>query len=248
VEVPAQWRAQPATYVTMSAISYSLVAPQFHHHSRWLSLHNAPVPGGRSPDGARVDAFLSEAATGRLLLLVPALPGMSTPERLPNARMTDAIGQQLEPYRLAFAQPQSCQFLPSRGLAGMGLGEKTQEQRSHAGFWLCHLARLDASAPPDVRPGRRYDAVFKVLESQCPRFFPAGGDRDSVVLARGEVRSYLQAEMKAYVYDSGEVYYKYYRALTPVRVGTAADLLAGRARVDCGKIRGRAGLPWEREI
>jgi hypothetical protein len=25
-------------------------------------------------------------------------------------------------------------------------------------------------------------------------------------------------------------------------------LLAGRTRMDCGKIRGRSGLPWEREI
>lgn len=248
LEVPAQWRAQPATYVTMSAISYSLVGPLFHPQSRWLSLHNAPVPGSPNPDGRRVEAFLSGAQAGRLMLLVPALPGMSTPQRLPNAKMAEAIGEQLAPYRLAFAQPQSCQFLPSRGLADMGLGEKTQEQRSHAGFWLCQLARRDAGALPGARPGTRYDAVFKVLESQCPRFFPAGGDRDSVVLASGEVRSYLQAEMKAYVYDSGEVYYKYYRALAPVRVGTAADLLAGRARVDCGKIRGRAGLPWEREI
>ena len=54
--------------------------------------------------------------------------------------------------------------------------------------------------------------------------------------------------MKAYVYDSGEVYYKYYRALNPVLVGKVEDLLAGKSRLECGKIRGRSGLPWEREI
>jgi hypothetical protein len=54
--------------------------------------------------------------------------------------------------------------------------------------------------------------------------------------------------MKAYVYDSGEVYYKYYRALNPVLVGRAADVLAGRSHLDCAKVRGRSGLPWSREI
>ena len=248
VDIPPEERAQPATYVTMSAISYSLLAPMFHPQSRWLSLHNAPPPGSGTPDGRRTEAFLSHAQAGRVLLLVPVVSGMLTPERLPNARVSDAINAQLAAYRLGFTQPQSCRFLPSRGLAGMGLGEKTPEQRSNSGFWLCQLARLPASVSPQVARSTRYDAVFKVLEAQCPRFFPSGGDRGSLPLPNGEVRSYLQAEMKAYVYDNGEVYYKYYRALNPVLVGSASELLAGRSRLDCGKIRGRSGLPWEREI
>jgi hypothetical protein len=248
VDVPSQWRAEPATYVTMSAISYSLLAPLFHPESRWLSLHNAPAPDSGAPDARRTEAFLSKAQPGRLMLLAPVVPGMLTQERLPNARVSEAINEQLAPYRLGFTQPQSCRFLASGGLAGMGLGAKTQEERSRAGFWLCHLTRLDTGAPPKTSRGTRYDAVFKALEAQCPRFFPLGGDGASLALGNGEVRSYQQAEMKAYVYDSGEVYYKYYRALNPVLVGNIADLLAGRSRVDCSKIRGRAGLPWEREI
>jgi hypothetical protein len=248
VEVPPEWRTQPATYVTMSAISYSLLAPMFHPQSRWLSLHNAPPPDSGAADGRRTEAFLSKVQAGRLMLLVPVVPGMLTQERLPNARVSEVINEQLGPYRLGFTQPQSCRFLASRGLAGMGLGEKTQEERSRSGFWLCQLTRLDAGAPLKTSRGKRYDAVFKVLEGQCPRFFPADGDRASLALSNGEVRSYLQAEMKAYVYDSGEVYYKYYRALNPVLVGNVEDLLAGRSRLDCGKIRGRSGLPWEREI
>jgi len=62
------------------------------------------------------------------------------------------------------------------------------------------------------------------------------------------VRSYLMAEMKAYVYADGQVFYKYYRALNPVLVGSTADVLAGPARVDCNAIRGRSGVPWERDI
>ena len=78
--------------------------------------------------------------------------------------------------------------------------------------------------------------------------FPAGGDGEPLRIPNGAVRSYLQSEMKAYVYDDGQVFYKYYRALNPVPVGRAADVVGGRARVDCSAIRGRSGLPWEREI
>lgn len=248
VEVPAESRSQPATYVTLSAISYSLVAPLFHPQSRWISLHNAPAPDSAMPDSRRTEAFLAKAQPGRLMLLVPVVGGMLTQDRLPNAKVSDAMSRQLAPYRLGFAQPQTCRFLPSRSLADIGPGEKTEARRARSGFWLCQLTRLDSVGAPDASRGHRYDAVFKALESQCPRFFPAGGDGASLELAGGEVRSYLQAEMKAYAYDSGEVFYKYYRALNPVLVGRADDLIAGRSRIDCSRIRGRSGLPWEREI
>jgi hypothetical protein len=248
VDVPPEWRAQPATFVTLSAISYSLLAPMFNPQSRWISLHNAPAPGSDAPDARRTEAFLAQAQPGPLMLLVPAIPGTLTPQKLPDTRVSGAIDAQLEPYGLSFAQPQSCRFLHSRSLAEMGLGEKTQERRAQSGFWLCSLMRLPAGSPSQASRARRYDAVFRALEAQCPRFFPAAGDGASVVLSDGEVRSYHQAEMKAYVYDNGEVYYKYYRALNPVLVGKVDALLEGRARVDCGAIRGRSGWPWEREI
>lgn len=248
VDVPREAREQPASYVTMSAISYSLVAPMFHPQSRWMSLHNAPAPGSGVPDARRTEAFLAAAQPGRLMLLVPVVDGMLTPDRTPDARVSEAISSQLAPYRLAFSQPQSCRFLASRALAEMGLGEKTPRQRSNAGFWLCHLTRIQPAAGSEVSSRTRHDAVFNLLEMQCPRLFPSGGDRGSVRLTNGELRSYLQAEMKAYVYDSGDVYYKYYRALNPVRVGSVDDLLAGRARVDCHSIRGRSVWPWDREL
>lgn len=248
VEVPPEWRAQPATYVTMSAISYSLLAPMFHPDSRWMSLHNAPAPGSGAWVAPRTAAFLAKAQEGRMLLLVPVVPGTLTQERLPDARVSKALGDQLAPYGLSFTQPQSCRFLASPSIAEMGLGEKTAQQRAESGFWLCHLVRTQLRAAPEAGSATRYDAVFKVLETQCPRLFPPGGDRASQAVSHGEVRSYLQAEMKAYVYDNGEVYYKYYRALNSVLVGRVDDLLAGRTRMDCANIRGRSGLPWEREI
>lgn len=246
VDLPPEAKTEPATYVTMSVISYSLLIPQFHPESRWINLANAPLPGTNAFNSQRTAAFLAQAQ-GKLRLLVPAVPGTLTAALLPNAQVSEAFDGQLAGYGIGLARPQACRFLHSRSLASMGLREKTDAQRAQAGFWLCELRRV---APGEHAPayGSRYDAVFDALEKQCPRFLPARGDGPSLALPTGEVRSYLQAEMKVYVYDSGEVYYKYYRALNPVLVGNVKDLLAGKSRLDCDRIRGRSGMPWDREI
>lgn len=241
VDIPPDVRAQPATYVTMSAISYSLLAPLFHPDSRWISVHNAPAPRSGTVDAARAQALLARAEADHLLLLVPAVAGTLTADRLPNARIAKAIDQQLHPHRLQLATPLSCRFLPSRGLARIGLGEKTAQERAQSGFWLCQLIRSAAS--DDLPAGHRYDAVFGALEALCPRFFPAGGDGDNVPLPNGAVRTYHRGDLKAYVYDSGEVFYKYYRSMNPVLVGKSDDLLARRLQLDCARVRGSAAQP-----
>ena len=248
VDLATEVNAGPATYVTLSAITYSLIAPKLHPQSRWISLHNTSAPDSGAHDAGRTAAFLAGAEKGRIALLAPVVPGTLTADRLPNSEVARTIAGQLAPYRLAFSQPQSCRFLASRSLAKMGLGEKTEEQRALSGFWLCELVRLAPGGPAEGSRGRRHDEVFRALESQCPRFFPAGGDGASLAIRAGEVRSYHRAEMKAYVYDTGEVYYKYHRALNAVRVGLAPDVVAGRSRIDCDNIRGRSGLPWNRGI
>jgi hypothetical protein len=244
VDLPPEARTEPATYVTMSVISYSLLIPQFHPQSRWINLANAPVPGTSTFNSARAAAFLTQAQ-GKLRLFVPVVPGMLTEALLPDAKVSEVIDSQLAPFGLGFAQPQACSFWHSRSLASMGLREKTDKQRAQSGFWLCDLRRVAPSARPAAY-GRRYDAVFAALEKQCRRFLPANGDGPSLALPSGEVRSYLQAEMKVYVYDDGQVLYKYYRNLNPVFVGKAQDILAGRARMDCAAVR--EALPWGRNF
>lgn len=242
LDLPPEAKAEPATYFTMSVISYSLLIPQFHPQSRWMNLASAPLPGTGAFNSEYTAAFLAKSQ-GKQKLLVPVVPGMLTEELLPNAKVSDVIGSQLAPFGLDFAQPQACSFLHSRTLATMGLREKTDTQRAHAGFWLCDLRRVAMSGRPAAY-GHRHQAVFAALEKQCPRFLPANGDGPSLALSNGEVRSYLQAEIKVYVYDDGEVLYKYYRDLNPVSVGKAQDILMGRARIDCAGIR--APLPWAR--
>ena len=249
VEVPPELRATPATFVTMSSISYSLIAPQFHPQSRWMSLYQAPRPGGAQAESRRTEAFLAQETSLPLRLLIPTVAGGMTPDRLPTAEVSKAIDEQLAAHRLGLARPQSCRLLPSRGLAGMALRPQELEdpaKRAPFGFWVCDLVRLGPAAPDAPSASGRFDAVFEALERECPRFF--NGHSGTLAIAGGELRSYLQAEMKAYVLESGDVYYKYYRAFNPVRIGSIDDVLAGKARVDCGNIRGRSGLPWEREI
>lgn len=243
VDLPPEAKTEAATYVTMSVISYSLLIPQFHPQSRWMNLANAPWPGAGAFNSERTAAFLAKAQ-GKLRLIVPVVPGMLTEALLPNAAVAKVIDSQLEPFGLGFAQPQACRFLHSPSLATIGLREKTDKQRAQAGFWLCDLRRVTPVARPAAY-GRRYDVVFAALEKQCPRFLPAHGDGPSLALPNGEVRSYLQAEMKVYVYDDGPVLYKYYRDLNPVFVGKAQDVATGRVRMDCASVR--AAVPWGRD-
>lgn len=249
VTVPADLRSSPATIVTMSSISYSLVAPQFDPRSRWINLHEAPPIALGWTDSARTQQFLARAASGPIFLFVPVVPGTMTSDRLPNEQVAAVIDDQLRAYELAFVQPRSCRFLPSRGLAGMALraAERDDPAKSaDVGFWACALEHADPGGRAQNAAATRYDGVFGKIEAQCPRFF--AGSTGSQVIPGGEVRSYLSAEMKAYVLDDGSVFYKYYRALNPVRIGSIDEVLGGKARVDCGNIRGRSGLPWEREI
>ena len=142
VDLPPEEKAEPATYVTMSVISYSLLIPQFHPKSRWMNLANAPLPGTSTFNSARTAAFLAQAQ-GKLRLLVPVVPGMWTEALLPNAEVSEIMDSQLAPFGLGFAQPQACRFLHSRSLASMGLRKKpTSNVRNPAsGCATCAASR-----------------------------------------------------------------------------------------------------------
>lgn len=250
VDLPADLTGQAYTVVTKSTISYSLLAPQFHAESRWMSLANAPT-GNTAPDARRAQAFLARSTPGRLILLVPFVPGTQTPQGLPNDEVSAVLDEQLKYHRLSLTQPRSCRFLRSDGLVAMTLRREAQadtRSREQIGFWVCHLTHdgRGGDVEQEAAPAR-FEAVFRRLEADCPRFF-APGQTGALGLADGEVRTYPQSEMKVYVMDGGDVFYKYYRAFNPVKVGSIAGILAGTSKVDCSNIRGRTGLPWERQI
>jgi len=243
VDVPQDMREKPATYVTLSSISYSLIAPNFHPDSRWINLSSQNGRPGDSPDQRRARALLS--ASPVVYGVFPSAQRLAGEvEILPE--QADAIDLGLAEYQLRIVRKQ-CRIVASRGLTAIGARDGQEiADKEPRGFWFCRLEKHTAApaeqkkAPPDV------EAVFDRVEQQCPRLFPPGAARTTVV-GSGFRRFYPDADMRLYVMDDGQVMYKYLRALNAVELGTKADVMRDSFHVDCN-IRGRAGLPWEREI
>jgi hypothetical protein len=233
----------PVTYVTLATISYSAVAPQFPANSRWINIG--------ATDQTERDVLLRErflAQAGRLELLVPSILGEVTADRQPTAAVRRSIDVLMGHARLAIDTSRPCVLLESRGLAPVNAGKRvlSPQQLADIGFWLCPLRRTATAIVPDSpRVAARTEAAFNRVEQMCPRYF-AGGSK-LVPIEGGVLRTYT-SDMKVYVLDDGQVIYKYWRAINPTVIGTVDDLLSGKAVLRCDQLKGRSGLPWEREI
>jgi hypothetical protein len=247
--VPKQLQQQPATYLTMTSISYSLIAPAFHPQSHWISLASQggrPIPAG---EARRVQQLIAQSPV--VYVVFPTPPGqLSAGTRMPD-ELADAMESALLPRGLRLPADRICRLLPSRGLTSMGLqpGEAVPTAPEfQRGFWLCAAVKAPAGAKPaptTIDP--RAQAVFERVEHMCPRMFPPG-NASSVALPSGTRRYYIDSDMRLYVGQDGEVLYKYIRALNAVTIGTVDEVLSPTFWFDCNAIRGRGGMPWEREI
>lgn len=248
VQVPSELARSPATYITLSNISYSLVAPSFHPDSSWINLSADVALAGHSPDGERVRDRIASARVLRVLFPSPP-SGVRSVELEPALAI--AINDLLARWTLSIEAPERCQWLPSRGLAGMAENRQRvgrAEAGEQYGFWTCTLVRRASEETRQrVAAPEWMENVFSAMERMCPRIF-RGGEAVTLRIPAGGVRAYPSSDFRLYVLDNGQVYYKYYRALNAVEVGKADDILTGKVRMDCGNIRGRAGLPWERQI
>jgi hypothetical protein len=241
---PVQPNAPPTTYVTLTSISYSLIAPQFPASSRWINITNV---GAAGRDAAWAADFLAHSP-GPIKLIAPTIKGQVAADRGPTPEVRNALDAMLGSQRLALASDRQCDLLHSSGLVSAArAGVNAAKEFKDAGFWVCPL-RYPVERPPEkVKPvDPATEAAFARLEQMCPRFFHPGAK--TVPINGGSVRQYAGSDMKAYVLDNGEVWYKFWRALNPVMVGKLPEVLSGKAHIDCDAIRGRAGLPWDREI
>jgi hypothetical protein len=246
VDIPPEAVAQPATYVTLASISYSILAPRFHPDSRWINISAQRGVGDNSPDGLRTQALI--AAPGPLRVLFPSVPGGESGETMGQA-LGVAINDLLARQGISIEDARACRLLRSRGLADMA-SRRVEAQGDEAlhGFWLCPLVRRATSSRPDAGPPPPWiEDVFAKLEKTCPQIFRAG-EAVSLRIPAGAVRGYPGSDFKLYVLTDGQVLYKYFRALNPVVVGNAPDIMAPGFAMDCNNIKGRTGLPWERAI
>lgn len=247
VDVPQDLRDKPATYITLSSISYSIVAPHFHPDARWINLTSQRGGDDATPDGRRTRAFL--AASSEMRLLFPSLPGEQVRNK-PMRELIAALDDVLGAHSLRTDASAPCRFLASRGLTAMGSRrpDPPVAPTDQRGFWLCPVVRLPAGAIQERQNAApEVEAAFDKVEKTCTRMFPPG-EATTTLLWIGARRYYSNSDMRLYVMNDGQVMYKYMRALNAVTIGRIEDVLASTFRMDCNNIRGRSGLPWEREI
>lgn len=248
IKLPQDMETQPATYITLSSISYSLLAPLFPESSSWINIASAPTDRKKTLEGRRTHAVLS--ARGPLILLVPSIPEYATPQGLPDDQAIRSLNLLLAGHLIHLSDPAQCRVVQSDSMSSMSLEviKKNSDTLKKAGFWACSV--LYPVASPETRTDiakPRFDAVFDKVETFCPRFF-RHGETTTKLINGGELRQYTESDMKVYVMDNGMVFYQYRRTFSKEPIGTVDEVMSGKATVDCNKIRGRSGLPWERGI
>lgn len=243
VEVPPEWKREPATYVTLSMLSYAIIAPQFHPASRWINIVDV-VGGGVPPRLVRqAEAYLAQG--GPLRVIFPAVEPV--PRGMPlGPGLADAIDRLLARQNLSLDDKAACRLLPAPSLPRGVFDRADAPTPGEMGFWACPLARtarLPHSAPRGAPAGA--DLVFRRLEQRCPSAFPPGPT--SLVISAGVMRHYTGNDTRLYVFNDGDVMYKYHRSVNPERIGSVADVLRADFSMDCGQVRRRSALPWLRE-
>lgn len=245
--LPPSMTKEPATYVTLSTNTYSLIAPRVHPDSRWLNLANRQANLDSDADGLRIKEILS--GSNRIRALLAGVKGMLSPEGRLSQEFIETMNERLSPLRLAF-DSSACSYITfadASRLNVLGAQSKQAEGVVVPGFLLCQLTYKDqlpstheqASFPPEV------DQVMAVMDHQCHRFFDSrvGG---KYRVPHGTMVHYADADMKLFVFDDHRVEYRYWRSLMAQPLGHVDEVLGPEFTFDCDNIRGRSGLPWER--
>lgn len=238
-------RHQPAVFLTVSSLSFSILVPRFHPDSHWASIDGQRKLAPGALEYPRLRKLL-ELPLQKYVVL--PLDGRAIePDGLPQGDLASLVNSSLVSHALALG-PGGCSFLNSP------LGRVTRDKRADGappqpGFWVCpvHLVprgEVGAAAVPDR--SSRYADVFARIEERCPRLFPPGGGRqayaeDSVGLA------YPMTDMRVYLYKNEDVYIKYFRAMSPTFIANVSDIRRGAFELPCSKPPGRYVPPWQRE-
>jgi hypothetical protein len=239
-------QSTPAVFVTISGISYSILAARFHPASRWA---NVAGQNGIPPGSAEYEPLVQLLSSDLpKYILTPARAPSSSGAGQPQAALLSLFNEVLARYGLSLTGS-PCEFLPSPLSAGHSLAvdpsgaSPTQDVK---GFWACPLQYSRALretqrarfAAPD-----EFDAAFEAIEDRCPRFAPRG--EGVTALADGiRSRHYVSSDSRIMIDSAGNVFFRYLRSLNPTLVGNAVDIKAGKFTFNCERPAGRYRPPW----
>jgi len=232
---------EPAVFLTIGAISHSILVPQFHRESRWTNVGGQQEIIEGMPEHPRLAALLENGLPTYAVFRAASLVRDDSGQ--PTLQAQGIVLRVLGRYRLA-PDGSACTFVRT-ALAGLEYKVASPQQVA-AGFMFCRVRRVDdlpAGLEAAVAP--ELDDVFARVETRCPRQFPAGN-----ALTRptddGLARLYSQSDTAVVVHQGGSVYLKHMRALNPTVIGTVAEVRQGRFDIDCERLPGRYRPPWKR--
>jgi hypothetical protein len=234
---------QPAVFITVGAISHSILVPQMHQQSRWSNIGGQQelVPGMREYD--RFQAMLASPLPKYGVIRAAKL--VMTLDRQPTEEAWAVIRRAFVRYGLV-PTSRPCIFLRT-GLGGLPFELRSLNEQER-GFWFCEIERTSSPIPRisiDEAQAPELDDVFVRIEQRCPHYFPAG---NAVTRASDEgfARLYSRSDTAVAINHAGTVYFKNMRALNPTTLGTADEVRAGRFKLDCDRLPGRYVPPWSR--
>jgi len=244
------------TFVTLPNMTFSAVAPLFPDSVRWvnLSTFNGVDVETDTQNYQPVREMLNSAKN--LRLFQKAQPHeMAEGSVQPSEKAVSEINAYLHPHKLALTEPPNCRLMRSASVARHTMvptnvdSDDKARLLANSGFWICPLvypAKVPKAADLTKNQMRAIEVLGK-MEQVCPRFF-APGQKLVGRYAEGYARSYSSSDSTLIWTRNDEVWVQNARSLTPERIGSAEEVLSPNFSFDCTRFRGRAGLPWEREI
>lgn len=234
-------RHQPAVFVTGTAISYSILVPQFHPESRWTNLAGQQDIKPSMPEYRRLHQML--AGPLPKYAVMPIAGRLVTDAGQPEAIVRQLYNQLLAPQGLHLTSA-ACEVLPSP--LGPGPRENLPGVKpALRGFWLCPLLYT----PPQPQQQKQLELpqpvarAFYAVEQRCERFFPPGAGNERHF--EGLWSRAYPSDMTLMVDGEDRVFFKYYQAINPTMIGTLAQIERGEFTISCDKIPGRYIPFWQ---
>lgn len=227
---------QPAVFVTISSVSHSALVPQFHPGSRWANVTGQVdiMPG--MPEYVPLRRLLAAPLPRYLVLQI--LETVKDSSAQPEGEVLDMVNETLTRHGLQ-RDERPCQILQSNleTLHGKGVAPRLA-------YWFCPLREGPPAEPVLPPEAYAWNDVFDAVEKRCPRFFPPG-EGELRIVGDLALRSYLSADTRLFVNESGQVLFRHLRALNATVIGSVDQVRRGDFQLDCHKLPGRYMYPWQ---